>query len=146
MKLGKAKNIRFTQMQLQKLVYIAHGWNLAINNKPLTKDYPEAWLYGPVYRELHNSLKKYGALPINEDVLDFDLVLADGDISIQKKEEAIIKRVFKDYASFHAFQLSALTHQEGTPWTKVYNDGKGKYSTIPNKLIEEYFVKLAKKQ
>lgn len=32
----------FDQMQLQDLVYIAHGWCLALTGEPLTGDRPEA--------------------------------------------------------------------------------------------------------
>ena len=51
-----AEKRALTQMQLQKLVYIAHGWNLAINGEKLTHDDPQAWDYGPVYRDLWEAL------------------------------------------------------------------------------------------
>jgi len=38
----------FDQMQLQKLIYIAHGWSLAATGEPLTGDRPEAWDLGPI--------------------------------------------------------------------------------------------------
>ena len=48
------------QMQLQKLVYLANGWNLAINGMPLVSDNAEAWDYGPVYRALYDHTKFFG--------------------------------------------------------------------------------------
>lgn len=40
-------------LKLQKLVYIAHGWNLAVRNQPLVdNELPEAWEYGPVFASL----------------------------------------------------------------------------------------------
>jgi uncharacterized phage-associated protein len=55
-------------MQLQKLVYIAHGWNLAINGTPLTSDIPAAWDYGPVYRDLFEALRAYGSNPVTQEI------------------------------------------------------------------------------
>ncbi len=39
-----------TQLKLQKLVYMAHGWNLALLGKPLISENIEAWKWGPVIR------------------------------------------------------------------------------------------------
>jgi uncharacterized phage-associated protein len=50
---------KFDQMQLQELVYIAHGWCLAISGEPLTGERPEAMPYGPEYRRLANALARY---------------------------------------------------------------------------------------
>ena len=53
-----------TPMQLLKLVYIAHGWNLAINDRPLINDRVEAWRYGPVIPKIYQDLKQWGNTPV----------------------------------------------------------------------------------
>ena len=145
-----------TQMQLQKLVYIAHGWMLALFDRPLTLDSPEAWRYGPVYRDLREALKKYGTdrIPeliggygyIEDEIHGVDYVYSVPKGILHENESTLIDEIYKDYAKFEAFQLSALTHKEGTPWTKVYDSGKGENYIIPNSMIKEHFLKLANKK
>ena len=60
------ESISLTPMKIIKLVYIAHGWYLALTDKPLIKDYVEAWTYGPVIPDLYHEFKKYGNRPIQE--------------------------------------------------------------------------------
>lgn len=60
------QGISLNQMQLQKLVYIAHGANLAINGEPLIEDGIEAWDYGTVIRRLRDALKKHGVSSIDQ--------------------------------------------------------------------------------
>ncbi len=141
----------FTQMQLQKLVYIAHGWTLAITNNGLTHDSPHAWEYGPVYRSLRDSLRRYGSSAVTREIENTEFspgVFSDDPTApahahLAPEERAIIDRVYKDYGGFHAFKLSALTHQPGTPWSEIYNDGEGKFDEIPADLIRRHFVGLA---
>jgi len=148
---GATAGIQFTQMQLQKLVYIAHGWNLAINGAPLTYDNPEAWEYGPVYKELRRAVRHYGRAGVARPIANADFMpgsFADDPeepavASLTPQEKSVIDRVFRDYHAFHAFQLSALTHQDGTPWTKIYDQGRGKFDEIPAPMIREHFVELA---
>lgn len=150
-RLAQAEGESFTQMQLQKLVYIAHGWALAITGIPLTLDLPEAWEYGPVYPSLRSALRRYGASPVTQEVLNAQYfpspTLSEPDAparaSLTKDERKIIDRVFSDYGHFHAYQLSALTHQPDTPWSQIYNGGIGKFHQIPNALIRQHFVDLA---
>lgn len=137
-RLGLAEGRTFTQMQLQKLVYIAHGWNLAISGMPLTHDSPQAWEYGPVYTSLRGALRKYGSSPVPCEILnseyDVGQFMADQDAparaELGETERDIVNRVYRDYGGFHAFKLSALTHQPGTPWSQIYNDGAGKFDEI----------------
>jgi len=44
-------------MKLQKLVYYAHGWHLALNNEPLIDEQVECWQYGPVISSLFHEFK-----------------------------------------------------------------------------------------
>lgn len=59
-----------THMKLQKLVYIAHGWHLAVTGKPLLSDPVEAWQFGPVIRSLYHDLKHFGHEPISGRLRD----------------------------------------------------------------------------
>jgi len=143
-----------TQMQLQKLVYIAHGWNLAINGEPLTVDSPQAWEYGPVYRDLYRSLSRYGRGAVTKEITVGEIPFGDfeGDAALEQparadltpEECAIVDRVYRDYSKYHAYQLSALTHRDGTPWTHIYDGGNGKFSEIPNRMIQDHFIALAR--
>ena len=47
-------------MKLQKLVYFAHGWHLAIHNRPLVNEQVEAWKFGPVFSDLYHQIKSFG--------------------------------------------------------------------------------------
>ena len=53
----------------------------------------------------------------------------------------LINAVWNNYQDFNAFQLSALTHQPDTPWSKIHNKF-GDRSTIPNELIKDHYNNL----
>ena len=57
-------------LKLMKIVYIAHGYSLAINDKPLIKEGIKARMYGPVISSLYKSLVRYGNNPITADIPD----------------------------------------------------------------------------
>lgn len=44
--LAEEEGKRLDPMQIQKLVYFAHGWYLALTGEPLVEEHPEAWAYG----------------------------------------------------------------------------------------------------
>ena len=135
-----------THMQLQKLVYLANGWNLAATNRPMVEDDPEAWEFGPVYRRLFDALKKYGRSPVRDLIRwgdDTPFSLDDGEVaseSLSDDERAVIDMVWKAYGHMQAFQLSALTHQDESPWSRTYEAGRNR--RIPMDLINEHFKDL----
>lgn len=152
--LERAQNSKreLTHMQLQKHVYLAHGWNLAVNGKPLIEDDVEAWEFGPVIRKLYDALSHYGSGPISRLIRwgdDTPAKFMSNGAGVAKEklppqERAVIEKVWETYGGFKAFQLSALTHAEGSPWQKVY-DPNGRSIKIKNDSIQDYFVDLSLK-
>lgn len=137
-----------THMQLQKLVYLAHGWNLAINGEPLIEDDVEAWEFGPVIRKLYDALRRYGGEPIRRMISwGDDTPFPDDNFkepartALANNERAVVDRVWDTYKSFQAFQLSALTHSRGSPWQDTYEHGRNR--VIETNKIWDYFADLA---
>jgi len=139
-----------TQMQLQKLVYISHGWNLAINGDALTDDNVQAWDYGPVYPDLWEALRGYGRGKITREIkasdYGFGLFFEDPsqicNADLNPNQEQVINEIYDQYSGLHAFQLSALTHQEDTPWYNVFVAQNHRRGNIDNESIRSHFLQL----
>ena len=145
-------------MKLQKLVYIAHGWHLAIRRRPLIRESVEAWKYGPVIADLYHEFKKFGNMPITERATEIKSSRTTrGVFSIRVRIEEptvdryaddpedtrrFLDRVWDVYKNFTAFQLSNLTHEPNTPWHETRQRYQNKRSvSIPDETIEAYYRK-----
>lgn len=138
--------VDLSPMKLLKLVYLAHGWNLALTDKPLINEAVCAWRFGPVISSLYQEFKHFG----NEQVTEFALnpitkqpyeVLAEDE-----KTQFILNKVWEWYAPWSAIQLSNLTHDTGSPWDIAWNEEKGstqKGYIVRDELIRNHYHKLA---
>jgi len=141
-----------TLMKLLKLVYIAHGWVLAVldnNEGALGDENIEAWKHGPVTPSLYHEFKHYQNLPIDEwsqtttqetesDFKTESIHLKNCDIEEKNQFEEIFSAVWEAYKEYSAWGLSQKTHEIGSPWEKNYNPEK-KGTVIPNQIIKEYY-------
>lgn len=152
--LRKDGGASLTQMQLQKLVYFAHGWSLGLLGQPLTIEQPEAWDYGPVYADLYDHTKLFGRSPIGRELTPDDdqparffghgtPKAAPYRAQLTGSERAIIDQVWARYGRLSGARLSALTHQDGTPWSESYNGRRN--ATIDNEVIARHFLELARR-
>ena len=123
-----------TQMKLQKLVYMAHGWKLGLFGQPLINEFVEAWQWGPVIRDLYADYVQYGASPID---------VASAPPRLDEQSGKLLEKVWDTYGRYTAAQLSDLTHRKGTPWSLTYQP-KNKL-VIPNALIKSHYEQLAAK-
>ena len=144
------ENNPLTLMQILKLCYIAHGFCLAFLGKPLSKNNPEAWKFGPVFPEIYHSLKFYGNNPIKEVIKSIKVGSNDLFVSIIERfsheEEEIILFVYENYGSLNGWELSSLTHQEGTPWHKVWEEeGNALGTKISDDEIKKHYLELFKR-
>ena len=137
------------QMKLQKLVYISHGWNLAISGSPLINDQIQAWQYGPVIPVLYDEFKNCGRSPIMDYATDIEIDSSTLSVLLKpifiKKNDShtrdLIQKIWEVYGDLTGPQLSNLTHMPETPWDEVYKTNPR--SEISNDLIRNHFVKLS---
>lgn len=134
---AKESDRQLDLLQLLKLCYLAHGWYLAFYGKPLIEEEVQAWKYGPVIPELYYALKHFKGGKLPHDCL---AGLARKDDHLSDDAENVIGQVDDHYGSWEGVELSTLTHQKGTPWTKVYKGGR--YLPINNNIIEKHFASL----
>lgn len=134
------EGIEVTPMKLLKLVYIANGWYLGYESEPLIDEGSQAWKYGPVIVSVYNAFKSYGSdmieqmhMPTDEIREEFQSLMSDSYAT------SFLRMVWNAYKDYDGLELSALTHQEGTPWSQTYN--RSNTSLIPNNIIREYYEK-----
>ena len=143
--IANAKGMKLTMMQLLKLVYISHGWWLTFSNgKPLTADKPQAWQYGPVHPLVYRAFRSAGANGITQKAVD-PISGFEFSADIPDEVNSILDQVVTSYGPIHAYRLSDMTHQEGTPWSRTIKNFK-KYAPISDALIKEHFDELRRKR
>ena len=139
-------------MKLQKLVYIAHGWHLAVTGTPLIFERVEAWPFGPVIPDLYHEFKKCGSHPIAEPAMtiDFD-TWQPTPYSLDRSglddgTRDVLDRVWNVYGKYSGLQLSTLTHQPNTPWDQIAKQAstdKPRGVVIPPEVIQDHYLSLA---
>lgn len=117
-----------SNLKLQKLVYYAQGFSLAIYNKPLFPEPIEAWTHGPVVPDLYRRFKDFGGSPIPPPA-DFD-----ASAIFSGEEIELLDEIYNMYGQFSAWKLRNMTHEDA-PWLNhcKYSD------TIPHNELKEFF-------
>lgn len=98
-----------THLKLQKLVYYAQAWSLALLGSPLFEEDFQAWTHGPVVPSVWHRFKERGwqALPAVDEVEGFD-----PDV------EALLRDVLAVYGEHSAKTLEEMTHRD-EPWQRA---------------------------
>ncbi|WP_430294274.1 Panacea domain-containing protein [Pseudomonas paraversuta] len=120
-------------MQLQKLVFFAHGAHLAAYEYPLVDTEVRAWDFGPVIPPLYERLREFGSGYVEPSLIDGSLRLQPSSTQHQA-----VRSVWEAYSRYDAWALSSISHQPGSPWDRVWNYG-GRYSIIPDSLTRQYY-------
>lgn len=139
-----------TPLQMQKLVYIAHGWHLGITGQPLVADeYAEAWEFGPVFPSLYHEFKHFRGNPIKhpaEELRDWEHPLDDKSYikpNVEESDEDLrgfLNQIWEVYNKYSGRKLSAMSHGKGTPWsTTREREGEIRNASIRNEDIEAFY-------
>ena len=116
---GGEKIPDLTPMKLQKLIYFAHGWHLALTDKPLIDEYLEAWPYGPVAPSLYHELKIYGSGVISKKIGDDFRPRSLHAATLGEKDTLFLDKIVEVYGKFDGPTLSSMSHEADGPWDKT---------------------------
>jgi putative zinc finger/helix-turn-helix YgiT family protein len=129
-----------TNLALQKSLYYVQGFYFAFHNSFIFEDDCEAWVHGPVYREIYNRYSNYG----------FDSIGGEsgyGDYSFTADEKVLIDSVINYFCCYSGKTLERFTHVE-TPWLQTRGDLSPDASSdrvIDKDLIGSYFAAVQNK-
>lgn len=111
---------KMTHKKLQKLVYYAYAWYIALYNENKDEIYNrlckntkfEAWVHGPVCPELyHQFSNNYGIV---------DKFKGDLNSNITGDLKKFLELVYKTFGKYSGDELETMTHKE-MPWQNARN-------------------------
>jgi uncharacterized phage-associated protein len=127
-------------LKLQKLLYYSQAWHLAFYNERLFLGKFQAWVHGPVSREIYdrfsNTKSLYSEVTVNDVPDDFDLNRVPED------KQNHIDDILEVYAKYRGSQLEELTHRE-EPWVearKGYRSSERCEKEISENTMRRYYA------
>ena len=140
-KLDEAK-IGLSFLKLQKLAYYAQAWRLALSGKTLFPGKFQAWVHGPVSRQLYD---RFSATHTMYDMLSTRDVSQSFNMSAIPEEDRLhIDEILDAYARFSGPQLENMTHGE-EPWIRARGERKTSERCeveIDEELMTSFYNKL----
>jgi len=127
----QVRNWQISNLELQKILYVAHMVHLGRYGRPLVNETFEAWTYGPVLPSLYRRVAMFGAEPIKN-------VFYAARVPEGGTERETLEAVARHLASMTPGQLVELTHWPKGAWAKVYQPGV-RHIPIPDNLIADEF-------
>lgn len=92
--------------KLQKLLYYAQAWHLAIHDRPLFVGRFEAWQHGPVLVPIYNRFERFGWRNIDEFVPEPPLC---------DQSKRFLRKVIEEYGQYDVRKLECMLREEA-PW------------------------------
>jgi putative zinc finger/helix-turn-helix YgiT family protein len=124
-----------TPLALQKLLYYGQGFYKTFYDEFLFADDCEAWVHGPVYKEIYFKYCDFGYNPIKDQKIKFE------DIELTEAEEELLDSIIDNFGCYSAKTLEKMTHSE-RPWRFTRKNLKPEEKSteiIRKDLIADYF-------
>ena len=119
---GFQEKIEITPMKLQKLIYFLYKSYAKKTNYPLFSEQFEAWKYGPVLPSIYYEFNSFKDKPINRFARNAQM----GVSILNLKTNSILfdswNEIWGQLKFFSGPQLSTMTHQPETAWSKAFNN------------------------
>lgn len=110
---GEDPSASLINLKLQKLVYYVQAWSLGISGEPFFVGKFQAWIHGPVSRELYDRFKLVKGL--YSEINLCDMKNSATEFPFEDRDVNFLNFILHNYAKLSGTQLEQLTHQED-PW------------------------------
>jgi uncharacterized phage-associated protein len=123
-------------LKLQKLIYYAQAWHLAIFDTPLIEEDFQAWVHGPVELSQYHRFKGYGVYS-SINIGSFQLDPA----KFESQTDDLMNEIYDIYGEHNASYLENLTHNE-SPWIDARGNtppGMLCNNVIPKESMKSYY-------
>ncbi len=124
-----------TNLKLQKLLYYAQAWHLALFDSELMAEDFKAWVHGPVLLSQYHRFKKHRWLPIDDDITKPEL---------DDRTKKFLDEIVDVFGSETAVALELMTHRE-KPWLEARGDlppDEPCTQSISKQTMKEYYRSL----
>ena len=132
-----------TPLMLQKLLYYIQGIYYTLYDILIFEERCEAWVHGPVYRNVYTLFKDFKYNPIDD--VRFSLLKGWED-NLTQNEKEIIELVLNTFGLYSGKALERITHKE-YPW-KEARSGYANYGHSNEEIslvsMKKYFNEVAK--
>lgn len=130
-RLAHQSNWSLSNLEMQKILYLAHMFYLGRTGEPLVQGQFEAWDYGPVHPDLYHKVKVYGSDPVG-NVFHGVPELPEGS------ERDIIDEAYLGIGKAGAGRLVKATHRPGGAWATNYIPGARRRILSNSIILKEY--------
>jgi len=135
---------KMSHLKLQKLLYYCYSMHLAYFDSELFDGDFEAWVHGPVSRELWNTVKEHSLL--YSDIIYTIEPKEKNPIELVEKlltidQIQLLDDTLKELGSLTGYELENMTHSE-TPWIEArngYNEGDRCNEQINKETVRSYY-------
>ena len=112
---GKNREMLFSNLQLQKLLYLSYGIHLKNDGEILDYLPFQAWTHGPVVPDVYHYYDGRGFLGrhVIDEMMIYDNEYPECPLLLNDKS---ISKAVERYGNVAPFELVNLTHQRGGAW------------------------------
>jgi uncharacterized phage-associated protein len=121
-----------SNLKLQKLLYYAQGFHLAVHDQVLFQEPIVAWRHGPAVRSVYAEYADYKSAAIPPP--------GEFNVSALNCDRGLLDEVYRIYGQYSAWRLREMTHAE-PPWRDAWRDD-GIEHVITPKALKDYFSTL----
>lgn len=135
--IGDLSGWSLSNLEMQKIAYIAEMLFLGRTGAPLIQGDFEAWDRGPVHPELYHWAKMFGSGKVSGSAFSHIPPLSPNTPEFKAAKDA-----YESMKTMSPWQMVDLTHQTNGAWASCYAPGRRGVRIPKDRVLAEYGVRV----